>query len=350
MSTETGTDMGMGMGMGMGTRMDTGTRMGTAADQGTSTSASTSTGTAGGRSAGAGSSITLGEVEIIRVVEWEGAFGPARRIVPEAGIETWQADEELLAPHFWEPEGDQWIGALQTWVLRSGGRTVLVDTNVGNGRERPSMPMFHHRNTDFLGQLAAAGVRPEDVDVVVNTHLHADHVGWNTVGQGPGTWVPAFPNATYLMPAADHAHFDPANGRALRPDDVALFEDSVAPVVAAGQAVLWEGEHRIDENLVLEAAPGHTPGSSVLRLASRGERAVFVGDLLHSPVQIAHPSHNSCFCEDGAGAAATRHRILGRAADERELVVPAHFGGPGAFEVRREAGTFAVRNWAAYGV
>ncbi|MFD7019678.1 MBL fold metallo-hydrolase [Streptomyces sp. NPDC059928] len=293
-------------------------------------------------------SITLGEVEIIRVVEWEGAFGPARRIVPDTGIEVWKANEDLLGPDFWEQDSDTWRGALQTWVLRSGGRTVLVDTGVGNGRERPSTPMFHHRNTDFLGQLAQAGVRPEDVDVVVNTHLHADHIGWNTVGRGSGEWVPAFPNATYLMPAADHAHLDPAGGRSLRVDDVALFEDSVVPVVRAGQAVLWEGEHRIDDNLVLEAAPGHTPGSSVLRLASGGERAVFVGDLLHSPVQIAEPSCNSCFCEDAAGAAATRHRILGRAADERELVVPAHFGGPGAFEVRREASRFAVRNWASY--
>jgi glyoxylase-like metal-dependent hydrolase (beta-lactamase superfamily II) len=150
------------------------------------------------------------------------------------------------------------------------------------------------------------------------------------------------------MPAADRAHFDPAGGRSVRVDDVALFEDSVAPVVRAGQAVLWEGEHRIDDSLVLESAPGHTPGSSVLRLASGGERAVFVGDLLHSPVQLAEPSCNSCFCEDEAQAAATRHRILGRAADERELVVPAHFGGPGAFEVRREASRFAVSGWASY--
>ncbi len=293
-------------------------------------------------------SITLGEVEITRIVEWEGAFGPARAIVPDAGIETWKANEELLAPHFWEPDADRWIGALQTWVLRSAGRTVLVDTGVGNGRERPSMPMFHHRNTDFLARLAAAGVRPQDVDVVVNTHLHADHVGWNTVGRGPGAWEPAFPRATYLMPAADHAHFDPANGRDLRVDDIALFEDSVAPVVEAGQAVLWEGAYRIDENLVLEAAPGHTPGSSVLRLSSGGERAVFVGDLLHSPVQIVEPSCNSCFCEDEEQAAATRRRVLERAADERELVVPAHFGGPGAFEVRREGSRFAVREWASY--
>ncbi|MFG2720794.1 MBL fold metallo-hydrolase [Streptomyces sp. NPDC048416] len=281
-------------------------------------------------------------------MEWQGVFGPARDIVPGAGIEVWKEHEDWLAPDFWEPDTDRWVLALQTWVLRSGGRTVLVDTGVGNGRERPGRPVFDHMDTDFLGRLAAAGVHPEDVDVVVNTHLHSDHIGWNTVGRGPGEWVPAFPNATYLMPAADHAHFAAAARRNPGTTPALAFRDSVEPVVRAGQAVLWEGEHRIDDNLVLEAAPGHTPGSSVLRLTSGGERAVFVGDLVHSPVQLVEPSCNSCFCEDETQAAATRQRILGRAADTRELVLPAHIAGAGAFEVRREGGGFAVRDWASY--
>lgn len=240
--------------------------------------------------------------------------------------------------------------ALQTWVLRSGGRTVLVDTGVGNGRERPGAPQFHHWQGDFLGHLERAGVRPEDVDVVVNTHLHADHVGWNTRaaddgdGTGGGEWVPAFPRAEYLVPAADDAHFGPDNsyggGRDLA--DRFVYEDSVAPLHRAGRIVLWDGEHRIDEHLTLESAPGHTPGSAVLRLSSAGERAVFVGDLLHSPVQILDPAHNSCFCLDARAASVSRRRILGRAADERELVVPAHFGGSGVAEVRREGEGFGL--------
>ncbi|MEU0399335.1 MBL fold metallo-hydrolase [Streptomyces sp. NPDC006197] len=296
-------------------------------------------------------SIVLGDVEVIRVVEWQGPFAPARTLVPEAGAEVWKDNEEWLAPDHWAPESDSAVMALQTWVLRSGGRTVLVDTGVGDGRERPHSPHFHRRQDGFLDRLERAGIRPEDVDVVVNTHLHADHVGWNTrYSEGAGEWTPTFPNARYLLPAADDFHFGPGNayGGGLREEDRLIYEDSVAPVHHAGLITLWDGSHRIDENLVLESAPGHTPGSAVLRLASGTDRAVFVGDLLHSPVQILDPERASCFCLDAAGAATSRRRILERAADERALVVPAHFGGAGAAEVRREGAGFALAGWAAY--
>ncbi|RAG84516.1 MBL fold metallo-hydrolase [Streptacidiphilus pinicola] len=289
----------------------------------------------------------LGDVEIVRVVEWAGPHLPGPQLVPGTPAELWERNADWLAPDHLERDSGRAVLAVQTWVLRSGGRTVLVDTGVGNGRERPSVPLFHRREGDFLDRLARAGVRPEDVDVVVNTHLHADHVGWNTTDVD-GEWVPTFPNARYLLPAADHAHYGPEGGYAggRRPDDRLIFEDSVAPVARAGQLELWEDAHRIDEHLTLEPAPGHSPGSSVLRLTSGGDRAVFVGDLLHSPVQLLDPAHNSCFCLDQAAAAATRRRILERAADLRELVVPAHFGGSGVVEVRREGDGFRA---AAHG-
>ncbi|WP_327280188.1 MULTISPECIES: MBL fold metallo-hydrolase [unclassified Streptomyces] len=294
-------------------------------------------------------SIVLGDVEVTRVIEWQGPLGPTSDLVPGVGAEVWKGNEDWLAPDHWEPVEDRPVLALQTWVLRSAGKTVLIDTGVGNGRERPGSPLFHQRQGDFLGELARVGVRPQDVDVVVNTHVHGDHVGWNTVAENGG-WVPAFPNAQYLVPAADDHHFGPANGYAggVREDDRLIYEDSIAPVHRAGQVVLWEGAHRIDEHLTLEAAPGHTPGSSVVRLASGTDRAVFVGDLLHSPVQILEPACNSCFCLDAAQAAASRRRILERAADEAELLVPAHFGGTGAVEVRRQGQGFTVGAWAAY--
>ncbi|MEU8028248.1 MBL fold metallo-hydrolase, partial [Streptomyces sp. NPDC049099] len=261
--------------------------------------------------------------------------------------EVWSAHEEDLVPDHREAGGDRAVVAVQTWVVRGGGRTVVVDTGVGNGRERPGNPLFHRRQGRFLDRLEEAGVRPQDVDVVVNTHLHSDHVGWNT-RDADGEWIPTFPHARYLLPAADDAHFGPAGGYAggARPLDRLVYEDSVAPVHRAGQAVLWEDEYRIDAHLVLEAAPGHTPGSSVLRVESRGERAVFVGDLLHSPVQILHPECSSCFCLDPRRAAETRLRVLERAAAERELVVPAHFGGAGAVEVRKAGAGFTLHRWA----
>ncbi|MFE0174179.1 MBL fold metallo-hydrolase [Streptomyces sp. NPDC059002] len=290
--------------------------------------------------------LALGDVGVSRVVELRSPFLPAGTFVPGAPEDVWHANEDWLAPDFWDPGSGRVVATVQTWVLRSEGKVVLVDTGVGNGRERPGSPHFEHLDTDFLDRLAAVGVRPEDVDVVVNTHLHGDHVGWNT-RDVDGDWVPTFPNARYLVPAADHAYFGPDRGDAVREDHRMIFADSVAPVVRSGQAVLWEGAHRIDGNLVLESAPGHTPGSSVLRLDSGGERAVFVGDLLHTPVQILEPGCSSCLCEDPRQAAESRIRVLGRAADERELVVPAHFGGSGAAEVRRAGGKFEISRWAA---
>ncbi|WP_442818980.1 MBL fold metallo-hydrolase [Streptomyces sp. NBC_01235] len=292
-------------------------------------------------------SFTVGDVEVLRVVEWQSLFVPAPALVPDCGPEVWKEHRELLSPDHWDPGSDRVVSALQTWVVRSAGRTVLVDTGVGNGRERPGFPHFHRRQGDLPGRLARAGVRPEDVDVVVNTHIHADHVGWNT-RDAEGEWVPTFPRARYLLPAADDTYFGPTGGYGggEREDDRLVYEDSVAPVHRAGQAVLWDGEYRVDEHLTLESAPGHTPGSAVLRVASRGERAVFVGDLLHNPVQVLRPECSSCFCLDPGRAAASRVRVLGRAADEGELVIPAHFAGSGVVEARRlEDGGFAPGRW-----
>ncbi|MFI0898124.1 MBL fold metallo-hydrolase [Streptomyces sp. NPDC020983] len=302
--------------------------------------------------------MSLGDVEITRVVEWSGPIRTARFIIPDSDEETWRRNRGWLAPDFWTPDDDAYRCRIQTWVLRSEGRTVLVDTGVGNGRERPQVPQFAGLRTDYLARLRAAGVAPEDVDVVVNTHIHYDHVGWNTEWRD-GEWVPTFPNATYLIPGADNAYFDPESPRRSRPprDDhervrwegsKLVYNDSIAPVLRAGQAVLWEGSYRIDGNLLLETAPGHTPGSSVLTLRSGTDRAVFVGDMLHSPVQVLDPDWNSCFCDDLRLAARTRRAWLSRAAELRELVVPAHWPGHGAAEVRQDGDGFAISAWAAF--
>ncbi|MFE9289855.1 MBL fold metallo-hydrolase [Streptomyces olivaceus] len=303
-------------------------------------------------------SITLGDVEITRVIEWSGPIRTARFIVPDSDEETWRRNRDWLEPDFWTPADDAYRCHIQTWVLRSEGKTILLDTGVGNGRERPQVPQFAGLQTDFLARLRAAGVAPEDVDLVVNTHIHYDHVGWNTESRD-GEWVPTFPNATYLIPRADNLYFDPEGARRSRaPRDEhervrwegskLVFNDSIAPIHRAGQAVLWEGAHRIDGNLRLEAAPGHTPGSSVVTLRSGTDRAVFVGDLVHSPVQVLEPRWNSCFCDDPQLAARTRASYLSRAAELRELVVPAHWPGHGAAEVRHEGDGFALTAWAAF--
>jgi glyoxylase-like metal-dependent hydrolase (beta-lactamase superfamily II) len=294
--------------------------------------------------------IELGNVSVTRVWEY---FGPVdmtpTTFFPESSQEVWDDNAPWLTPHFVDFETNIMNSAIQTWLLRSEGKTILIDTGVGNHKERPYAPVWSHRETDFLANLARAGVRPEDVDIVVNTHLHVDHVGWNTYLDGRN-WVPTFPNATYLMPKDDFDFWNPENDHKplLGRGNQNVFEDSVAPVHQAGQTLLWEGSHRIDPGLRLDAAPGHTPGSSVLTLTSGPDRAVFVGDMLHSPVQILEPDTNSCFCEDSSGARAARRKILGWAADNNALVIPAHLGGHGAAEVVRDGSKFAIKGWSPF--
>jgi glyoxylase-like metal-dependent hydrolase (beta-lactamase superfamily II) len=292
--------------------------------------------------------IVLGDVTVTRITEYYGSVGMTpETFFPESPEGAWDAG--WLAPDFLDRENHVCVSAIQTWLLRSEGKTILVDTGVGNHKERPYTPVWSHLNTGFLGNLAAAGVRPEDVDLVINTHLHVDHVGWNTF-LDDRSWVPTFPNATYLMPRPDFEFWNPANGHEpnLGRGNQNVFEDSVAPVHEAGKTLLWEDSHRIDANLTLDLAPGHTPGSSVLTLDSGGDRALFVGDLLHTALQLVEPDTNSCFCEDPAQARATRRRLLGQAADTNALVLPAHLGGHGGAEVVRDGDRFAIKDWAPF--
>lgn len=294
--------------------------------------------------------LQLGEVQVSRVAEVEnGPFTAATELIPDSDPATWQDNEAWLSPDHWDPESNQAQGCLQTFVLRSAGRTILVDTGVGNGKQRPHFPVFNELETAFLSRLAEADVRPEEVDLVVCTHLHIDHVGWNTVPRGQ-EWVPTFPNAEYLFNSADFEFWNPANGHPRRGElmNMNVFEDSVAPVHQAGQATLWADEHTIDENLTLRAAPGHTPGLGVLELHSGDDRAVFVGDLLHSAIQFVQPDWNSCFCEDPARARASRHRVLSWAAERNVLVVPAHLGGAHAAEIEPKGDGFAIKTWAQF--
>ncbi|MFT2020168.1 MBL fold metallo-hydrolase [Streptomyces sp. 796.1] len=292
----------------------------------------------------------MGDVSVTRVTEYYGSIRMQPHefftVAPDA---DWAGRHPWLVPDFLDAATGECRCAVQTFVVRSEGRTILVDTGVGNHKERPYAPLWSHLETDFLADLAAVGVRPEDVDLVVNTHLHVDHVGWNTELRA-GQWVPTFPNATYLIPRRDFEFWDPARGHHSRlgRGNQNVFEDSVAPVYEAGQVQLWDERHTIDGHLHLELAAGHTPGSSVLKLDSGGDRAVFVGDLLHSPAQFVEPHVNSCACEDPGRARAARNRVLGWAADQGALVFPAHLGGRGAAEVRRSGAGFAIERWAPF--
>jgi glyoxylase-like metal-dependent hydrolase (beta-lactamase superfamily II) len=293
--------------------------------------------------------IRLGNATLTRVVEWQVDTLPMS-VFPQTSAEAWTELADEFAPTFWT--ADHWRIALQIWVVEVDGLTVVVDTGAGNGKTRPRMAVLANLSTDFLGAFRRAGFDPAAVDVVVNTHLHFDHVGWNTMRMGDA-WVPTFPNARYLVPEADYRHFHPeSDGQRMAPqtdDELSLqehvrtvFADSVSPVEE--QIELWSDDYELTESVRLRPAPGHTPGSSVVWLDA-GKPAVFVGDLTHCPIQLHRPNDPCAWDEDFEAAAATRKRVLTEASRRRAAVVPAHYPGHGGATVVARGDAFMVDDW-----
>ncbi|MFC9835564.1 MBL fold metallo-hydrolase [Rhodococcus sp. NPDC127530] len=273
-------------------------------------------------------SIRVGAAVVDVVSEMSFPEGPPHELLaglPEGAVTR---NLEWLAPDYYERASGFMISSIHTWVIRLSGKVILVDTCVGNDKQRPAFEFVHELSLPYLERLAAVGVTPEDVDYVLCTHLHLDHVGWNT-RLVDNRWVPTFPQAEYIFSRDDYAHWEPASG-AGRDDPINqnVFTDSIAPVTASGQMRLVDSGYSPVEGLTLVSAPGHTPGHAVVRLTSKEKSAVFFGDLMHSPLQVAYPDVNSIFCLDQPRAAATRRKILERAAHEDDILFSAHFPAP----------------------
>ena len=282
--------------------------------------------------------VKLGNAVVTRVVEWQWELGTT--LFAKTPPEAWRDNAELLVPAFLDPETELWRVAMQTWVIQVDGLVVVVDTGVGNDRHRPHIPALSNLSTGFLVALEDAGVDPKGVDVVINTHLHSDHVGWNTQ-LVDDAWVPTFPNARYLMPEPDFRFFSPDGDGATDAMHL-VFDDSVIPV--SDQLELWSDDLQLSESLRLRPAPGHTPGSSVLWLDA-GKPAVFVGDLTHCPIQIPRPADPCGFDVDANAAVATRKRVFTEAARARATVIPAHYPGHGGATIVARGDRFEVDDW-----
>jgi glyoxylase-like metal-dependent hydrolase (beta-lactamase superfamily II) len=274
----------------------------------------------------------VGEVEVVAVFETDAGFGPdfVRRLVPGATREALRS-MPWLVPHWADAEGDAHM-VVQCFGLVSRGVRIVVDTCIGNDKERRN-PAFHKLATPFLERLGAAGFAPEAVDVVVCTHLHFDHVGWNTRWDG-ARWVPTFPRARYLVEARELAHWRQADPKAA----VGLL-DSVEPVAAAGLLAPFElGEaFAVTDEVSLVPTPGHTLGHLSVRIASEGRTAWITGDAIHHPCQIAHPEWTSPADCNRAQAEATRRRLLEAVEGEGGLLLGTHFAPPAAGWVREGA-------------
>ncbi|MDA8252345.1 MAG: MBL fold metallo-hydrolase [Rhodospirillales bacterium] len=272
-------------------------------------------------------------IEEILLAEPSSLFAEWR---PEIAAEH----RDWLTRSFYDPDTDCFVTSIHSWLLQTPRHTILIDTCGGNARLRPASPRFDRLDQPYLQRLAAAGVQPDDVDIVINTHLHIDHVGWNTRRDGDA-WVPTFRNATYFLSRIERHLRDPREGAAHRPPATHLpFLDSVQPILDAGKAVLLAGDEKLAEGIDLMRVPGHAPGQFAVRVRSDGNEALFIADVMHQPLQVYFPTWNSKYCEDPDLARRTRIEVLEHCAEHRSLILPGHFGAPHCGRVERRGDRF----------
>jgi len=246
-----------------------------------------------------------------------------------------------MAPHFVsEKDGVPTLTfSFHTYVVQAHGKTMLIDTCVGNHKDRAALPFWHMQNRPYLENLYAMGIAPEDVDYVMCTHLHADHVGWNTRLEN-GQWVPTFPNARYIFSKDDYDHYNNVKPGEFGYNSLA---DSVFPIVDAGLAEIVTMDFQIGDGLSLVPSPGHTPGHYCVHLESGGHDVFFTGDMLHHPVLIAEPHWRTKFCLDHDMSSATRRAFIEQHAGGKAIVLAAHFAGPTAGRITDEGGAARFR-------
>jgi len=277
---------------------------------------------------------TVGDITITRILETEMPvpYHPTYSFIREATPDALRP-MAWLYPHFVSEDGALRL-SIHALLVQAPGLNLIVDTCVGNDKPRA---LLGNRalQTAFLDSLAAAGCAREQVDVVVCTHLHVDHVGWNTM-LVDGQWLPTFPNARYLIGRREYEHWSTAGDD----EQLAILGDSVRPVFDHGLATLVEMNHRISPSISLTPTPGHTPGHVSVQIESRGERALITGDMLHHPCQFGHPEWSPTFDSDPVSGANMRRAVMERVADEPVLVIGTHFAAPTAGHVRRDGDAF----------
>jgi glyoxylase-like metal-dependent hydrolase (beta-lactamase superfamily II) len=277
----------------------------------------------------------VGAATIARIDETSFALAPDQ-LFPAWNPSDGRALEERFATDSLDLTNRRVPLKTHLWVVELDGRTVVVDTGIGNGKSRPFSALFDRLDNPVLARLHAAGFQPEQVDLVLLTHLHVDHVGWNTHWQG-GRWAPVFPNATYVFGERERDYFATPESEPRR----MVFEDSVLPIIKAGQAraVPDAGEEILDGIRFLPTF-GHSTGHMAIEIRSRGETALFSGDVMHSALQVHRPEWNSVFCFDHKRARESRHELLTYAAETGATVFAAHFAETSAGTVTRVSSGF----------
>ncbi|CDY78519.1 Beta-lactamase-like [Caballeronia glathei] len=277
----------------------------------------------------------IGNTEIRKVSEIDRMALNADWLFPSIDPAFLDAQRGWLGPDFIDPVQFKLYLSFHTYVIRTKHHTILVDTCNGNHKQRPSMPAWTNLQTPYLENLAAIGVKPEEVDFVMCTHLHTDHVGWNTRLDN-GRWVPTFPRARYIMGRVEYEHFNRMHqSNPETPVNRGSFVDSVLPVVEHGLAEFVEMDHvferELGQDVWLSPACGHTPGHVFVHVGhEHGDHAVLTGDVIHHPVQFADPHLSNLADFDALQAYETRVGLMRRYADTRTKVLTGHFPSPTA--------------------
>ena len=261
---------------------------------------------------------TVGRVKITKIVEIT-SVGGSRFILPQGTSEAIQA-MPWLVPHYATPEGRLRM-TIQSWIVETPSHRIVVDTCIGNGKQNRSVPIWNNLDKPYLDDLAAAGYPAESIDTVLCTHLHVDHVGWNTK-LVDGRWVPTFANARYVFGKTEYEHWAAHSPEG---EHRAVFEDSVKPVVDASLADLVTADHRIGDEVSLIATPGHSPGHMSVLIRCDGAEALLTGDVAHHPCQMAHLDWSSTADSDPVQSIETRKMLFSRFADTPTIVFGGHF-------------------------
>jgi glyoxylase-like metal-dependent hydrolase (beta-lactamase superfamily II) len=279
--------------------------------------------------------LRIGQFQVDRLVDLAPVRLPPSRGFPLLTREILTEHAGLMGPHFIDPESLDLMISFHCYVLRFNGRIILVDTCIGNHKPRPLRPNWNMRQSDFLERLAGLGVRPEDVDAVMCTHLHVDHVGWNTRLVN-GKWVPTFPNARYIMAEVEYRHWQARHEREGAQANQGAFIDSVLPVVQSGQAEMVGMSQQIEPGIRLEPAAGHTPGTVLIHVEDGADHGVITGDTIHHPIQFAFPEMPTKYCDDPQRASKVRVAMCERFANTSSRLLTGHFPAPSIGRIRRD--------------
>jgi len=265
----------------------------------------------------------LGDIHIHRIMETESPDFDPKQFFPNVAAEQWAPYLKDLQPKALDPKTGNLIFPMQSFLVRTKHHTIMVDACVGDHKSRVRPQWNMTSSGAYLKRLAETGVRPEQIDYVMCTHMHSDHVGWNTRLEN-GKWVPTFCNAKYLFSAKELEYWKKLHAETPQPQ----IEDSVLPIVALGKAQLVQNDFRISDEVWFESTPGHTPDHMSVRVQSKGQKAVITGDLIHSPVQCAEPEWVPRPDFDPPQAAKTRRTFMERYCESDVLVVASHFPSP----------------------